>query len=261
MERYRSLTILLLAFCLSCNRPDYYVFTGRVIDPYTGKGIPKIYIACQGIYATSFMGGTEYFHDLFLDSTDPSGQFHMRVPLSIIDSFVRIAGGPVSIYRFGLEARVSRSLEAAASDSGYTIFSDFLVVDSLRFNDRNYLNRHVLVLTEKNERPSNETTGLSISLVRGAGLQIQPPADTDYIRKAALSVTIQELSRTTGKVLRQEELFFDRTSLEKQMLVRSHTPMNVILCKFYRGGTTRDTLTVRRHIDLGPGEVIPISGF
>lgn len=235
------------------------MITGWVTDPYTGKGIRKVYVALQGSYATGLMGGTEYFDDLVLDSSDYSGRFHLKIPIHVIDSFIDKQGGPLSVYRFALEVRTTRNKEPFTLYNDYQVFSRFLPVDSIRFTDRNYLNRHTLLLTEKNERFKKDITGLSVPLYRGAGIQITAPADTDYIQKAALSVTIQELSRTTGKVVQQEELFFDRKGLEKKMLVKPRTPMNVILCKFYRGGTIRDTLAVLPRIELDPAGVCTYS--
>jgi len=247
---------LLLILAAACTqRKETYILSGMVKDPNTGKGIPKVYVAFQGLYATGFMGGTEYSDDLLLDSTDVNGGYRLEVPGAVIDSFIAKEGGPVSVYRFALDVRCSRSKEWLAPYENYNIFSRLLPIDSVSFNDRNYLNRRTYVLTEKNRSIQHDITGMSVPFYQGGALRISIPAkDTDYIRKALVAVDIRELSAANGRVPGEEELFFSPQDLKKAILVKARMPMKVTLCKYDRESRRRDTLTVLNGVRVDPGE-------
>jgi len=257
----RWILFLMVTIGAACSRRNApYILSGQVKDPFTGKGIPRLYISFQGVHATGFMGGTEYFEDLVLDSTDQNGSFHLRVPPAVIDSFIDKEGGPLSVYRFALDLRPGRSKEWSDPYSRYNIFSEFLPVDTILFNDRNYLNHRTYILTEKNQRIHKDTTGMSIPFYRGGALCVSVPAkDTDYIRKALLAVRIQQQSAADGKVLKEGERFYDDQALQKALLVRPRTPLNIIFRKYYRATQKGDTLLVLRNIRLEPGEERAVS--
>lgn len=256
--RLRHLLPVLLLACISCygQGRSFYSISGKVIDPYTSKGIPLVYIAFQGIHAAGAMGGTEYFEDLVLDSTDRDGNFSIHVPAALVDSFIEKEGGVFNVYRFALNCRSVRSKRWWAIFEDYNLFSRFLPVDSIVFNDRNYLNNRTYVLTGKNQRFKSDITGMSIPFTRGSGLLIVPPPnDTSYNTNARLAVQIQEIPAGNKQVSRQDELLVDEKGLEKAMLVKPNTPLNVILRKYYLQTQQYDTLMVLRNIQLGPGEI------
>jgi len=76
---------------------------------------------------------------------------------------------------------------------------------------------------------------MSIPFYRGGALCVSVPAkDTDYIRKALLAIRIQQQSAADGKVLKEGERFYDDQALQKALLVRPRTPLNIIFRKYYR---------------------------
>jgi hypothetical protein len=201
------------------------------------------------------MGGTEYFEDLVLDSTDQDGRFSLRVSSAVTDSFISKEGGPLSVFRFALDVRPCLSKEWSAPYSRYNIFSELLPVDTFLFYDRNYLNHRTYILTEKNQRFQKDSTGMSILFYRGGALNISGAAkDSAYIRNAFLAVRIQEMSAGNGKILREGERFYDAQALQKALLVRPRTPLKIIFRKYYRETRKSDTLLVLRNVQLEPGE-------
>jgi hypothetical protein len=256
----KTLSILLLTITAIAGAQQIPItVSGIVKDPFSQKGIPGIYVAFVGTYATGFMGGTEYRRDLVLDSTDAQGHFRLYILPSRIDSFARKEGGPVSVFHFALDVRTGRSGEFWTLYHNYQILVNAFHIDTFNnLSDRNYINQRILLLTEKNQRLKADTSGMVINLYRGSALRLHVTG-TEYIDKYALHVIVREPSKYKGKPETKDEMFLDKTALEKPLLLAPNTPVDVYLSKWERATGKDQPLQVIRQLSLPPESVKDIT--
>ena len=235
--------------------------SGQVTDPRSGAGIPGVYVALEGVHATSFMGGTEYMDDLVLDSTDAKGRWHLQIARARIDSFILKNHDISSIFRFALDVRSERSHNFFERYNNYYLLSRFLPIDTaFSFYDRNYVDEHTFILTDKNHRIQKDTAGFVVPFYKGGMLRFLPgdPSashDTSFPYHYALHVVVQELSKKDGAVLREDGLYIDRKAPDKGLLLQPYLPMRITISLWYRDTGKEDTLTVINNLLVQPGQV------
>jgi hypothetical protein len=241
-----------------------YLVAGKVVDPVTGEGIPGAYVAFQGQYVELFFGGPEYFDDLAIDSTNSNGQFALHIPTAVVDSFLKEHGQFFPNFRFALNVRTERELNASEMYFGYNVLIRMLPIgNDTRYNDRNYINHRTLILTPKNKKWKSDTTGMVIPFSKGGVIHfVMPKEDTAFMNNNTLHVFVQELDKKNGKPIIEDQTNFDLSDRKptNNLLVKSHTIMNITLCKWPRHENNMDTLTTIKNIELQPGEVrnIPV---
>lgn len=259
MKKTLSTTLLLTIVTIAGAQQIPITISGIVKDPFSHKGIPGMYVAFQGTYATGIMGGTEYRRDLGLDSTDAQGHFRLVILPSIIDSFIRKEGGPISVYRFALDVRTGRSGEFWTLYHNYQLLTNALPIDSgFNFFDRNYIDQRLLILTEKNQRWKADTSGMVIYLYRGGALRLQVKSK-EYVDKYALHVIVREPAKYKGKPETKDEMFLDKAALEKPLLLAPNSPVDVYLSKWERATGKDQPLQVIRQLSLPPDTVKKIT--
>jgi hypothetical protein len=126
---------------------------------------------------------------------------YCTLPASVLDSFFNEHGRFFPNFRFALNIRTERELNAAEMYFGYNVLSKTLPIsNNINFADRNYINHRTLILTEKNKQWKRDTTGMIIPLYRGGVVHfVMPRQDTAFMNNYFLHVVVQELDKKGWK--------------------------------------------------------------
>jgi hypothetical protein len=177
----------------------YYHVSGKVIDPETKKGIPGLYVALQGYTVAAFFGDPENFEDLWIDSTDKKGNFHIKAPAKLVDSFIEANSHFLGRYSFAVDVR------SGIEPWHYKLYGYKHIIPAIyniEGTHRMYLNRCIVFLSDINVPIKNDTSGIIVPFYQAGNLQFWlPEQDSAFLNDAYLYVSVQELS-ATGKVVK-----------------------------------------------------------
>ena len=256
--KFTVLCFLLISVLTACAPKPYYYVSGRVVDYKTGKGLPGIYVAFQGFYVEAFFGGPEYFEDLAIDSTDKEGNFRIKVPTAIADSFAQSQSGPLGHYSFALDVRTARSPEWPDLTPHQHILSrlfniqDSTLVDG--FRDRISLQHRTRIFADM-KHVRKDMAGITMPFYKGGFIQFEfSSADTASYKNNFLEVEVQQLSRD-GSINKQDHTSYDKYNMTELALVPPYVSLNIMLGKSPRGEFKLDTLTWLKNIIVQPGEI------
>lgn len=264
--KYALLCFLLINALAVCAQKPFYYVSGKVVDPKTGVGEPGIYVALQGRYVSLFMGGPEYFEDLVLDSTDRQGNFNIKIPAHVVDSFSKEQGGLFAKYCFALDTRTARGpWEYELYNNLHTVSIEVNVTtnvnapDTNSFFDRVYLNKHTRLITKENKPFREDLTGITMPFYKGGFFQFQlPPNDTSYRDQDYLIVSVQEV-RKNGTIIDLGHTSYSKDEMNELTLVKPYAPLNIVLAKMPRGEFRIDTITIIKNVVVQPGEIKKIA--
>jgi hypothetical protein len=237
--------------------PFYYV-SGKVIDHKTGKGMPGIYVAFQGRSVAAFFGGTEYFDDLALDSTDKNGNFKIKVPAAIADSFTKEHSGPFGKFDFALDVRTARSSNWADLTPDQRVISELFEIEDSAIINKYHCR---ITINQSTRIYSNiiflrkDITNVEMPLCKGSLLQfVLPKRDTGFYNNNYLYVSVQQLAND-GSIQKQGHTMYSKYYNTEPALVPPHVPLNIVLAKMPVNEQRMDTLTIIKNVSLQPGEL------
>jgi hypothetical protein len=242
-------------------RPYYYV-SGKVVDYKTGKGISDIYVAFQGLYIGAFFGGPETFVDLVLDSTDKHGNFKIKVPAALADSFSIAHSGPLCEFNFVLDVRTARSPEwPDLTPHQHIIPALFNINDSIIVNgfyDRITINHRTRIFPDITFL-RKDISNIVVPFYKGSFLQFEMANhDTSFFDNNHLYVSVQQLSKE-GAVKKHGHTTYSEHHHAELTLAPPYVPLNIVLAKLPIKENKLDTLTIIKNVSLQPGEVKKIA--